>query len=114
MAGYILAQPFFRGDVNDISDVKGIENWLRQQKLLKDDKDCFYTHEIAMDPAFRGQGLTEPLVTYVDRLASEEGFAWLSLVSLEDAQGFWRRNGYALVQVLDYVGHSCYYMEKSA
>jgi len=115
MAGYILAQPFYRGDTNDMSDVSALKNWLKQSKgRVKDEQDCIYTHEIAIDPAFRGLGLTAPLVAYVERLAVLNGFAWLSLVSLEDAQTFWQRNSYTLVQAIDYGGHTCYYMEKPA
>jgi len=113
LAGYILVQPFYRGDVNDISDVKGIEKWLAAKSgKPKDANDCIYTHEIAVDPAFRGCGLAKPFVHYTDRLAREQGFPLLTLVALEDAVHFWKKAGYTVVRVLNYGGHSCYYMEK--
>jgi GNAT superfamily N-acetyltransferase len=113
LAGYILVQPFFREAVNDMSDTKMIEKWIQERGTQpKAEQDCMYTHEIAIDPAFAGKGLTKPLVSYVEKLAQAQGFKWMTLVSLDSAKSFWSRCGYALKKVLDYGGHSCFYMEK--
>jgi len=116
LAGYILCQPFFRGAVNDMSDTKLIEKWVNERRMKPKDEqvDSFYTHEIAVDPAFAGKGLTKPLVAYVEKLAQVQGFKWLTLVSLESSKNFWTRCGYSVGNVLDYGGHPCYYMEKLA
>lgn len=114
MCGYILAQPYRRGQINDVDDVKGFENWIRDRsRLPRDDQDCIYIHEISMHPCARGKGLTLPLVQYTERIARKGGFKWMSLVSLGPALGFWKKNGYVLVRELDYGGHTCYYMEKN-
>jgi ribosomal protein S18 acetylase RimI-like enzyme len=116
MAGYIQAQPFLREGVNDVNDLVDLEKWLADHRSpsskLDHERDVVYIHEIAMDPAFRGQGLTAPLTDYVQQLTEDEGFQMMTLVSLGPALGFWKRNGFVLCRQLDYGGHDCYYMEK--
>jgi ribosomal protein S18 acetylase RimI-like enzyme len=117
MAGYIQAQPYLREGINDVNDLTDLERWLDDHPTMDKDqfdleRDVIYVHEIAMDPAFRGQGLTTPLTDYVNQLTADEGFAMITLVSLGPALGFWQRNGFVLCRELDYGGHICYYMEK--
>jgi len=113
MAGYILGQPFYKGAINDVNDVDMFAGWIRDRaNLSKTDADCIYIHELSIAPSFQGQGLTKHLVSYMDRLAGDQGFRWLTLVSLESAFGFWKRCGYILERELDYGGHTCFYMEK--
>jgi ribosomal protein S18 acetylase RimI-like enzyme len=117
MAGYIQAQPFLREGINDVNDLIDLERWLADhptmdQAELDPQRDVIYVHEIAMDPAFRGQGLTTPLTDYVQQLTADEGFVMITLVSLGPALGFWKRNGFTMCRELDYGGHICYYMEK--
>lgn len=114
MAGYIQAQPYLREGINDVNDLTDLERWLADHPTMELDpqRDVIYVHEIAMDPAFRGQGLTTPLTDYVQQLTADEGFPMITLVSLGPALGFWKRNGFVLCRELDYGGHTCYYMEK--
>lgn len=113
VAGYILAQPFLRGQTNDVSDVTKFAEWIQQRSgLPRTEQDCLYIHEIAIDPSFRGQGLAGPLVKYTEDLAQTYGFRRMSLVALAPALSFWQKFGYKLKQELNYGGHTCYYMEK--
>lgn len=115
MAGYILVQPFYKGAVNDVNDVKAFSKWIEDRAHLpRTEGDCIYVHEISVHPDFRGQGLTAPLTDYADSLARGANFKWLTLVALGPALGFWKRNGYILEREIDYGGHTCYYMEKKA
>lgn len=115
MAGYIITQPFNRGDVNEVNDTTEMTEWLEKHKgatLSRGPEQCLYIHEIAVHPDFRGQGLTRPLIEFTENLARKCGFQWMSLVALSSAFSFWKRTGYTLVRELDYEGHTCYYMEK--
>lgn len=115
MAGYILLQPFYRGAVNDVNDVKEFSKWIAERDHLpRTETDCIYVHEISVHPDFRGQGLTMPLTQYAETLARGDNFKWLSLVALGPALGFWKRTGYTLEREIDYAGHACYYMEKES
>eukprot|EP01087_Luapelamoeba_hula_P011712 TRINITY_DN321_c0_g1_i1.p1 TRINITY_DN321_c0_g1~~TRINITY_DN321_c0_g1_i1.p1 ORF type:complete len:299 (-),score=49.64 TRINITY_DN321_c0_g1_i1:316-1212(-) len=121
--GYIVANPFRRGQTNDVDDTKLFSKWIEKYAtqtesgsksvLARDlDKDCIYIHEIATHPDYRGRGLATPLVAYTEELARAGGFKWMSLVALGPALGFWKRQGYHVVEEIDYEGHICYYMEK--
>jgi len=113
MAGYILAQPFYRGAINDVNDVMALSKWIEdRENLPRTEGDCIYIHEISIDPDFRGQGLTLPLTQYAETLARGANFKWLTLVALGSALGFWNRTGYVLEQEIVYGGHTCFYMEK--
>jgi len=115
VAGYVLAQPFYRQAINDVNDVNLFSKWIDERsKLPKTDQDCIYVHEISVDPDLRGRGLARPLTDYVEELARADNFKWLTLVALGSALGFWKRTGYALLRDIDYGGHICYYMEKES
>jgi len=114
MCGYILAQPFLRGMINDVDEISSFEKILNERKHLpRTEEDTIYVHEIAVHPDYRGRGLTQPLVEFTEKLARENGYQWMSLVSLGPALGFWKKTGYKVVRELDYEGHICFYMEKS-
>lgn len=113
MAGYILAQPFYRGAINDVNDVKAFSKWIEDRAdLPRTEGDCIYIHELSVHPDFRGQGLALPLTDYSETLARGANFKWLTLVALGSALGFWKRTGYILEQEIVYGGHTCFYMEK--
>jgi len=113
VAGYILVQPFYRGATNDVNDVKLFSRWISERdRLPRTHDDAIYIHELSIHPDFRGQGLTRPLTDYVEAIARDDNFKWLTLVALGSALAFWKRTGYTLLKEIDYGGHICYYMEK--
>jgi ribosomal protein S18 acetylase RimI-like enzyme len=109
IAGYILFQPFVRGEIQDDGDSDG----LAEAMAMEGHKfDCYYTHELSISPAFRGKGLTYPLTNYAEAQAKAKGYSWLTLVALTSAQPFWKKNGYTSLREIVYGGVPCYYMEK--
>ncbi len=109
IAGYILFQPFFKGEIYEDNDTEFLVDALKNhpQKL-----NCIYTHELSIDPAFRGKGLTAPLNDYAEDKAKGDGYSWLTLVALSSAKPFWLKNGYRVQREIEYGGVPCYYMEK--
>ncbi|QGZ38102.1 ribosomal protein S18 acetylase RimI-like enzyme [Pseudoduganella flava] len=63
--------------------------------------DTLYLHDMAVLPAYAGQGLAQALL---ERLW-EQGRAWglrhTALVSVQDTEGFWARHGYVPQSLLD-------------
>lgn len=131
IAGYIAFQPFFRGEIQKDGDSAAFAAALAAAAGSTSDcvvhnntcealgkpagrkADCMYTHELTISPAFRGKGLTYPLTTWVETQAREAGFDWLTLVALDTAEPFWRKNGYTTnVREIVYGGAKCFYMEK--
>jgi len=126
IAGYILYQPYFRGEIYYDGDTAKLEQAISGYRhygaASEDDErpqdsptrrpDCLYTHELSISPKFRGKGLTMPLTSFVEEQAKDTGFDWLSLVSLPAPHGFWKKTGYQTHSEIDYEGTPCFYMEK--
>lgn len=123
IAGYILYQPFFRGQVYYDGDSARLEKAIAAYRdhgagSGEDEPeefgrpDCLYTHELSISPKFRGKGLTSPLTSFVEEQAKNTGFNWLSLVSLPAPHPFWKKNAYCTTSEIDYEGTPCFYMEK--
>lgn len=116
MCGYILVQPFEKGSINDVNDLTELEKFLDKREKngnpTPTENECIYVQEIAIHPDFQGRGLTRPLVEFTENVARQHGYRWMSLVALETALPFWKRNGYTLVKRINYEGHTCFYMEK--
>lgn len=62
--------------------------------------DTLYLHDMAVLPAFAGQGLARMLVDMLWRMARAQGLAHSALVSVQGSQPYWERKGYA-IHVLD-------------
>eukprot|EP01087_Luapelamoeba_hula_P008144 TRINITY_DN201_c0_g1_i1.p1 TRINITY_DN201_c0_g1~~TRINITY_DN201_c0_g1_i1.p1 ORF type:complete len:300 (-),score=53.58 TRINITY_DN201_c0_g1_i1:129-1028(-) len=112
LAGYVLAQRFFRGEIHADDDSQGL---METEKAVKEGRkkyDCVYIHELSVHPAFRSKGCSSPLLARVDDLAIAEGVRHISLVALPDATDFWIHQGFKELYKLDYAGIPSIYMEK--
>lgn len=56
--------------------------------------DCLYLHDMAIDPAARGQGLSAPLMAAFFAAARQRHLPWCSLIAIQDSSAFWRRYGF--------------------
>jgi len=56
--------------------------------------DTLYLHDMAVLPAFAGQGLAQALLTPLWQRARAEGLCQSALVSVQGSQGYWERHGY--------------------
>lgn len=83
------------------------------------DADCLYLHDLAVSPRAAGRGLAPALLQAAWQAAARLGLGWSALVSVQDSQGFWRRQGFAehagldagrRAQLASYPGGSASYM----
>ncbi|QLF95011.1 GNAT family N-acetyltransferase [Pseudomonas sp. ABC1] len=58
-----------------------------------EDADCLYLHDLAVLPRMAGQGVGPSLVSHALKLARPR-LGHSALVSVQDSQGFWSRQGY--------------------
>ncbi|QDU28898.1 Acetyltransferase (GNAT) family protein [Anatilimnocola aggregata] len=58
------------------------------------DVDCYFIHDVAVRPAFRGTGVGGRLAEQALRIASEQGFTNVALVSIQNSQAYWQRHGF--------------------
>lgn len=55
--------------------------------------NCLYLHDLAVHPAYSGQGLGPRLVRHALQVGAR-GMAWSALVSVQASQPFWQALGY--------------------
>lgn len=83
------------------------------------DADSYYLHDLAIDPAVRGGGHTRAVVEVLAERAKAKGWPQVSLVAVNNATGFWQRNGFevqmpdGMAQKLASYGEDARYMERT-
>lgn len=66
-----------------------------------DDADCLYLHDLAVAARAAGRGIGPALVQRLLDQGRAARLRYSALVSVQDSQGFWRRQGYAEQAALD-------------
>lgn len=81
--------------------------------------DCWYIHDVAVDPAGRGGGQVRNIIDRVLRDAAGAGYRVAMLVAVSGADGYWQKLGFkdattdALRRKLKCYGHDAVYMERT-
>ena len=86
LAGYLFAHPW-------TSDAPPSLDLVIEQ--LPPAADCFYIHDLAIDPDWRGTGTAERLIDGALKLADDQWHR-CALIAVQASQRFWRRFGFAL------------------
>jgi GNAT superfamily N-acetyltransferase len=84
-AGYLLAHPW-RSDAPPALDT--------ELERLPAEADCFYLHDLAIDPDRRGRGIAELLVEAALAAASGLSLRRCALTAVQSSQPFWARFGF--------------------
>ena len=56
--------------------------------------DTLYLHDLAVSPQWAGQGYGQALRQWLSSQASAWGLRWSALVSVQNTQAYWQRQGY--------------------
>jgi ribosomal protein S18 acetylase RimI-like enzyme len=75
-----------------------------------EEPDCYYIHDLAVLPEFRGKGVATQLARQV--LAQE--WPVVGLVAVNGSRGFWWKLGFRGFAVISYGGHKAEYMLRLA
>ncbi len=102
-AGYIFFHPFFIGKVKDMN---------LSAVRLTGKEDCMYIHDMCVHPAFRGMGITRPLLEHLNNVTRKAGFSVQALVSVQQSRTFWESHGFAVSRNITYGGKPAYYMTR--
>lgn len=83
--GYCISFPYFRGETISKDYPKGTPN-------------CFYLHDIAINPKFQGKGYFNLLFSHFNQISKEEGFKIQSLTAVNNRRTFWEKQGFVYLK----------------
>lgn len=86
--GYCLSHPWTAGSLPALNTLLG---------ALPAAPSTYYIHDVALLPAARGSGAAGTVVAALTAHAADNGFSNLSLVAVNGSEGFWRRQGFHVV-----------------
>lgn len=84
LAAYLLSRPARSGQVTPLDGEFSAE----------EAPDCLYLHDLAVSPAYAGQGLGRMLVAHATAVARHHGWLRLALVCVQTALPFWQQLGF--------------------
>ncbi len=87
LSGYAITHPWRLHTIPTLNSLLG---------QLPDNPTTYYLHDIALMPQARGSGAATKIVSILADLARREGFATMSLVSVNNSVGFWQRQGFEI------------------
>ncbi len=67
---------------------------------LSEESDCYFIHDIAVNPSFRGMGIGRSLANKAKQLAVEYNFRDMALISVQNSEKFWNKMGFKRVAEL--------------
>lgn len=110
LIGYMFSHPWTRARPPALHQMLG---------AIPPDADCWYIHDVAVDPAERGGGQVRAIIDRVLRDAARAGYEVAMLVAVNGADSYWQRLGFknattdALRRKLADYGDDAVYMERS-
>ena len=83
IGGYVLSHPFTRNSPPLNTLIKEIPV-----------ATCWYIHDVALLPSFRGNGSTSAIVLRMEDIARSQGLLEMTLTSVNNSHTFWIRLGF--------------------
>lgn len=66
-----------------------------------DGEQVLYLHDMSVLPQLKGQGIARYLVQFQMEQARQRGLRQAALVSVQDSQAYWERQGFSVCPVID-------------
>ena len=110
LVGYMFSHPWTRHRPPALHQMLG---------EIPPDADCWYIHDVAVDPAGRGGGQVRTIIDHVLRDAALAGYRVAMLVAISGADGYWQKLDFkdvttaALRRKLKHYGDDAVYMERT-
>lgn len=83
IGGYAISHPFTR-------ESPPLNTLLHQIP----ESTCWYIHDVALLPSFRGNGATSAIVSKMEKVALSRGLHEMTLTSVNNSHTFWNRLGF--------------------
>lgn len=87
--GYVLSHPWRHGALPALNVLLG---------AIPKDADSYYIHDLALLPGARGSGAGAAAVALLADHARALGLSRMGLVAVNASQGFWARQGFAVLE----------------
>jgi ribosomal protein S18 acetylase RimI-like enzyme len=98
--GYLYSHPWRHDKIVNLGEVID----------FPEDLDCYYVHDIAVDPQYRKTGVGTFLMEKAIEIAT---FDLIKLVAVLDSQDFWKRFGFKIIEPIVYApGVNAFVMER--
>ncbi len=88
IVGYCISHPYLKNESPTL-------NTLIQK--LPETPDCWYIHDMAILPEYRGKGAATCLLAKIKHLAVKHGINEVSLTSVNNSESFWIHCGFSIV-----------------
>ncbi|WP_151671596.1 GNAT family N-acetyltransferase [Nitrincola schmidtii] len=88
--GYLIAIPWLFAQVPSLND---------PSCQLPCGADCLYLHDMAISPKMAGQGIGQMLFSGYQKIARELGFFKLALTAVGDAERYWKKLGFKVLDI---------------
>ena len=89
--GYLLSHPW-RLDLPPALDAEFDD--------VSAEPDCYYIHDVAVDPSARKRGVGRRLAERAIAVADERDFHTIALIAVQGSSGYWERHGFSVVEEL--------------
>ena len=93
--GYVLSHPWRSGTLPALNALLG---------ELPANPDTYYLHDLAILAVARRMGAADFIVTALARHAAARDFASMSLIAVNNSEGFWTRHGFVAQEVPELTG----------
>lgn len=70
--------------------------------VIPHDADCYYLHDIAVIPKYRGMGIGKKFLALAVEIAKEHGFGQIRGVAVLDSLPYWQKLGFVAIEAIDY------------
>lgn len=91
VVGYLISVPWLFGQVPSLNDAVC---------HIPQDADCLYLHDMAISPKMAGMGMGKALFQAYQAQTSAMGFSKMALTAVGEAEGFWRKIGFKVKQIV--------------
>lgn len=89
LAGYLVSHPWHADTAPALDTLLG---------RLPERPGTWYLHDLALLPTARGSGAGAAIAARIAAHARARGFATMSLVAVGGSSGFWKRQGFSVVE----------------
>jgi len=91
VVGYVISHPYLLDSPPKLDAV---------MDDIPQNPDCYFIHDVAINPEYKGKGIGSALCEKAKSLAKERNLPNMALISVQDSHPFWEKMGFRRVENL--------------